>query len=275
MATLKDLFEEKSQNIYKKFAPSGDQPVVIKPDTDGVFGSRSRIKNDNRAVPTVSVLRDTRRVSKFLTSSEGLLFTSKQALLQTGNTFENTRIYNPTSPLLNVIPFVHARRHIPTQVVTSVFLNPNASGLLQTSTVNNIVSKFQIVNQIQALSLDRNSFIPSVLSIAKTYLGSQLKNSIKILPSAQNYYTSRPEYKAFGYVTGQLIRRYASEDAMSTGPVLYDVQPLSQRGTPRLSIVGNIKNKALSLIRLWLLKSWLNTTTYARTSKSRNSARKI
>ena len=249
MATLKDLFEEKSQNIYKKFAPSGDQPVVIKPDTDGVFGSRSRIKNDNRAVPTVSVLRDTRRVSKFLTSSEGLLFTSKQALLQTGNTFENTRIYNPTSPLLNVIPFVHARRHIPTQVVTSVFLNPNASGLLQTSTVNNIVSKFQIVNQIQALSLDRNSFIPSVLSIAKTYLGSQLKNSIKILPSAQNYYTSRPEYKAFGYVTGQLIRRYASEDAMSTGPVLYDVQPLSQRGTPRLSIVGNIKNKALSLIR--------------------------
>ena len=243
MATLKDLFEENSQDIYKRFSPSREQPVVIKPDTNGVFGSNSRIKNDTRSIPTVSVLRDTRRVSRFLTSSDGLLFTAKQALLQTGNIFENTRIYNPTSPLLNVIPFVHARRHIPTQVITSVFLNPNASGLLQVSTVNNIVSKFEIVGKIQSLSIgDRNSFIPSVLSIAKTYLGTQLKNAIKILPSAQNYYTSRPEYKSFGYVTGQLV-------SLSTGPVLYDPQPLSQRGIPKLSVIANIKNKALSLIR--------------------------
>ena len=83
MATLKDLFEEKSQDIYKRFSPSSDQLIVVKPDTDGVFGSNSRIKNDNRSVPTVSVLRDTRRVSKFLTSPEGVLFTPKQELLQT------------------------------------------------------------------------------------------------------------------------------------------------------------------------------------------------
>lgn len=243
MATLADLFNEKSQNIYKRFSADGFQPVVIKPDTEGVFGSKSRIKNDTRSVPTVSILRDTKRVSKFLGSADGRLFIGKQLFLQTANTFENTRIYNPASVLQNVIPFVHARRHIPTQVITSIFLNPYLPGTLQPSTVNTISSKFETVDKIQALDItDRQGFLRNLGGIAKSYIGIQLKNSIKILPSAQNYYTGRPEYKAFGYFKGELT-------SFSPGPVLYDPQPISQRGIPKLNVVANVKTKLLSLVR--------------------------
>jgi len=241
--TLADRFEEKSKEIYNRFSANGFQPVVVKPDTDGVFGSRSRIKNDTRSVPTVSVLRDTKRVSSFLNTADGRLFITKQLLLQTGNTFENTRIYNPLSPLQNVVPFVHARRHIPTQVITSIFLNPYLPGTLQPSTVNTISGKFEIVGRIQALDFSKKGFLRDIGGIAKSYIGMQLKNAIKILPSEQNYFTGRPEYKAFGYSKGELL------PAFSPGPVLYDPQPISQRGIPKLGVVANIKSKLLSLVR--------------------------
>lgn len=240
--TLADRFEQRSKEIYNKFKPSGFQSVVIKPDTDGVFGSRSRIKNDNRSVPTVSVLRDTSRISKFLVSSDGVLFTTKQLLLQTGNTFETTRIYNPASILQNVVPFVHARRHIPTQVVTSVFLSPNIPGTLQPSTVNTIAGRYEIVGRIQQLDFTKKGFLRDIGGIAKSYIGMQLKNAIKIIPTAQNFYTGRPEYKAFGYSKGEL-------SAVGPGPVVYDPQPLSQRGIPKLGVVANLKDKILSTVR--------------------------
>jgi len=235
MATLADLFNTKSKEIYNKFSANGFQPVVVKPDTDGVFGSRSRIKNDTRSVPTVPVLRDTQRVSKFLTSAEGVLFLTKQTLLQTGNTFVNTKLYNPASPLLNVVPFLHIRRNIPTKVLV-----PNASGLLQNPTVNNITSKFQITGQLQAFSTGRRSLLPTIGSIAKTYLATQLKNAANtIIPLPQNYLDSRPEYRVFG----------------QTGPVVFAVQPLNERGIPRTSLTANIKNIVTSKVRTPLVKT--------------------
>lgn len=234
MATLADLFNEKSQDIYKRFSPSGGQLVTVKPDTDGVFGSKSRIKNDNRSIPTISVLRDTRRVSKFLASPEGVLFLGKQALLQTGNTFINTKVYNPASPLLNTVPFLHIRRHIATQDVMGA-----APGLLQNTTVNNMTSKFQITGQLQAFSTGKRSLLPTIGSIAKTYLVTQLKNAANtIIPLPQKYLDSRPEYKVFG----------------QTGPVVFAVQPLNERGIPRTSLTANIKSIVASKIRKSLVK---------------------
>ncbi len=239
MATLKDLFEENSKDIYKRFSPSRDQLIVVKPDTNGVFGSNSRIKNDTRSIPTVSVLRDTRRVSKFLTSSEGVLFLAKQALLQTGNTFSNSRLYNPASPLLNTVPFLHTRRHLSVDVIT-----PNAYGLLQNTTVNTVASNFTISGLIQTALNERGSLLPSANSIAKTYLGRQLKNAIyKIVPLPQNYLDSRPEYKVFSTV----------------GPVVFDPQPLDQRGLPKLNLKANLKNLVISKTRDTLKKVGLNT----------------
>lgn len=239
MATLADLFNEKSQDIYKKFSPrtgnAQSQPYVsITPDSNA---SRSRIKSDNQSIPVVSTLRDKERISKFLKSSDGVLFIAKQALLQTGNTFVTTKLYNPISPLLNVVPFVHARRFIPTQVGT---INP--SGLLQNVTVEDMLNKMVISGKVQALqSLTRKTFLPTVTSLAKTYIAGQIRSAAKsIIPLPQNYFDSRPEYRKFGYVNdGQL-------PDSSTGPVIFDPQPLNQRGMQRLNYTATIKSQLIS-----------------------------
>jgi hypothetical protein len=111
MATLASLFNSKSQSIYSKFS-NPNIPVEIKPDT---AASRSRIKDDSRLLPVVSVQRDTSRISKFLKSNDGVLFIGKQLLLQTGNTFAETRLYNPLEALINVVPAPlgqHFPRHL-------------------------------------------------------------------------------------------------------------------------------------------------------------------
>lgn len=209
--TLAERFEQQSKDIYSKFAPSSDQLVVVKPDTSGVFGSKSRIKNDTRAVPVVSTLRDTKRVSKFLTSPEGLLFLGKQTLLQTGNTFAETRVYNPASPLLNTVPFLHTRRHISSQTLTK-----NPSGLLQRATVQKMAGIVDTPSQPQRGLLARaTSAVSSVL-----------------LPTPQTYLTSRPEYSAFPYHT--------------TGPVLLPQQPLLERGSIRQKVTINTVSSLLA-----------------------------
>jgi len=239
MATLADLFNQKSQDIYKKFSPrTGDaqsQPYVsIMPDSNA---SRSRIKDDNRAVPVVSALRDKERISKFLKSSDGILFIAKQTLLQTGNTFVTTKLYNPISPLLNVVPFIHARRFIPTQVGT---INP--SGLLQNATVEDMLNKMVISGKVQALpSLTRKTLLPTVTSLAKTYVSGQIRSAAKsIIPLPQNYFESRPEYRKFGYINDGRL------PDSSSGPLIFDAQPLNQRGTQRLNYTATIKSQLVS-----------------------------
>lgn len=233
--TLADRFEQKSKEIYSRFSPSSGQFVTVKPDTGGVFGSRSRIKNDSRSIPTVSVLRDTQRVSRFLTSPEGLLFTGKQALLQTGNTFLNTKLYNPLSPALNVIPFLHIRRNVPTNILV-----PSPSGLLQSTTVNTVASRFETIGTIQAFTSGKRGLLPTVGSLAKNYLVTQLKNAANaIVPLPQFYTSSRPEYKAF----------------QNGGVRIFPAQPLSQRGIVRTNVVATITNVIASRVTSRLVQS--------------------
>lgn len=126
LKTLEQRFTERSKEIYNRFAPSRDQLVSVKPDTRGVFGSRSRVKDDSRSVPTVSFVRDTRRITNFLKSPEGRLYIGKQLFLQTGNTFKETRIYNPLSNI-----------QIPNQLLIKRNIGNDTTnrGLLQTTTV--------------------------------------------------------------------------------------------------------------------------------------------
>ena len=232
--TLADRFAQSSQEIYGKFAtrqtPDGQPYVSILPDT---ADSRSRIKNDTRAVPVVSTLRDATRVSKFLKSSDGLLFITKQTLLQTGNTFVNTKLFNPASILLNVVPFVHARRHIVTSAVV-----PNPSGLLQNNTVSDLSGRISITTT-------GGTKLPSFGS----FISTQLKRAANtIVPLPQNYLESRPEYKTFKY-----------NRADFTGPVILDPQPLSQRGVPRLAATASIKGILLRKAASSLTNLFSNT----------------
>ena len=150
---LEDRFTKTAQDIYNRFPSPPGQYVQVKPDTASAY---SRIKDDSRQLPTVSTKRDLERVAKFLKSGNGILFIGKQTLLQTGNTFAETRLYDPSSPLANTVPFTHFTRHINQGSIskllgTSTTSTMDSRGFLQKDTVNlftvntagsNILSRF-------------------------------------------------------------------------------------------------------------------------------------
>jgi hypothetical protein len=227
MPTLADLFNQKSQDIYKKFSareePSSQPYISILPDSND---SRSRIKDDSRALPVVSTIRDTQRVSKFLRSSDGLLFLGKQALLQTGNTFENTKVINPLEFVGNTIPFLHIRRHLN--------VLDRTPGLLQIGTVTSISSKFTLTGTLNEGIRTRN-LGKTVRSLAGAYISSrvgaltaQLKSTINVGQINTQGDTSRPEFSVF------------KQGGIYNGPTLFPPQPISQRGLPRLNITSTL-----------------------------------
>jgi hypothetical protein len=141
LKTLEQRFNETSKDIYNRFKPDRDQLVSIKPDTKGVFGSRSRAKDDTRALPTTSFVRDSRRISNFLKSPQGRLYIGKQAVLQTGNTFEQTRIYNPLSNI-RIPNLARFKRYIG---------NDTSQGLLQSSTITSFSGTGKTATSIESV----------------------------------------------------------------------------------------------------------------------------
>lgn len=58
-------------------------------------------KYESRSFPVFAAIQDTIRISKFLTSGNGVLFLAKQLLLNSGNSFNETRLYSPTEVLVS------------------------------------------------------------------------------------------------------------------------------------------------------------------------------
>jgi len=65
-------------------------------------GQRQKI-NASRSFPIQSALRDGTRIRRFLGSGKGSAFLTKQILLQGFAPFDETKIYNPASPLLAAV----------------------------------------------------------------------------------------------------------------------------------------------------------------------------
>lgn len=237
--TLAERFSESSQDIYKRFSVKTqptDQPYInILPDTNQ---SRSRIKDDTRILPVVSTQRDTSRISQFLKSSDGRLFISRQLLLQAGNTFENTRLYNPLSTVVNTVPFLHIKRNLS----PSLGIRPSVAGLLQNGTILDVSSRMQLSGVLNAISSRgiRGVGTTVVRNAAATFLKTQLKRTIApFVP--QQYNDSRPEFKVF-------------YDSRNIGPVVFDPQPLNMRSVPKINVVANIKAIVTNKVRSTLTK---------------------
>lgn len=99
---------------YQRFPYKGqteDQPYVFKKlpaDSLQITSLESRM---NPIAP--SAIDDVVRMTKFsLDFPTGVVFLGKQQLLQTGNTFAQTRLYNPANSVIHAAPFVHLKRHI-------------------------------------------------------------------------------------------------------------------------------------------------------------------
>ena len=103
------------------------EPFIIR-DVGDQWGERI---SPTDAFPTAGLVRGgiathidrsfaaAQRVGKFLLTPRGIVFTAKQALLQTlnvgGDLGERANIYNPLSPLQNQVPFLHFDRHTDTR----------------------------------------------------------------------------------------------------------------------------------------------------------------
>lgn len=149
---LEDRFNQRVNTLYAgatlKFdggKPSNgkfDDPLIVRSPTKGYWSAR-----ESRALPINSTREDVKRITLFTLSRSGLLFLAKQQLLQTGNTFEITRVINPAFTVANAVPFLHVRRHLrPLRNLLgktdTSYSNIKKLGQLQVSTYNGFTSKY-------------------------------------------------------------------------------------------------------------------------------------
>jgi hypothetical protein len=108
---LTELLENNTNSIYHRYSPYVDyngslinfgskQPFIYTYIDEHKKGLSGLQKYESRSFPIASAPRDVVRISKFLFSGDGLMFVAKQFLLQVSNAFNETRIYNPSSPLV-------------------------------------------------------------------------------------------------------------------------------------------------------------------------------
>ena len=109
---IQQLYDLNNNDLYKRLSPytpnSGlfsfgpRQPFLYVNPNQGRKGINGLKRFQSRSFPFASSLLDTARIAKFLVSGNGILFIAKQFYLQKSQPFNETRLYNPLSPLLAV-----------------------------------------------------------------------------------------------------------------------------------------------------------------------------
>ena len=143
------LWDENKKAIYNKLSPYGSdtflgiktrQPFVWKTPEKGTGNID---KYAVREFPFTRAITDVQRVTKWMISGQGILWLGKQFLLQTGNAFNETRIYNPASPILGAaMPLslwaFRPQRNIDISggigSIVASFLGPNVGSIFSTRT---------------------------------------------------------------------------------------------------------------------------------------------
>lgn len=96
------LWDANKKELYHRLSPYG---------YDTFLGIKTRqpfqytYPDEAKSTPGITdiftrSITDVERVSKYMISQSGLMFLTKQFLMQTGNAFNETRIYNPSSPIV-------------------------------------------------------------------------------------------------------------------------------------------------------------------------------
>jgi hypothetical protein len=107
---LQERFLAAEKALYSKYSTkdgSPNQPYLEFKPTDP---TAEDTRNDSRFLPIGSVKRDTIRLGTYLKSNDGLLWLASQEIMQTGNTFSETRLFNPLFVIGNVVPGLHISR---------------------------------------------------------------------------------------------------------------------------------------------------------------------
>jgi hypothetical protein len=90
--------KNKPQDLYLKGLVTSQQYIYKNPNE----GQRTKI-GGSRSLPLSAAIQDATRIRKFLGSSAGIKFTGKQLILQGFQPFDETKVYNPASPLIAAI----------------------------------------------------------------------------------------------------------------------------------------------------------------------------
>jgi len=201
---LEQRFNENVNKLYAgaktKFAdgkPStgaSDDPILVRAPGDNQTG----LKTEGRGLPFVSAPRDVKRLTLFQLSPRGIKFLLNQQTLQTGNTFEHTRIINPAFVVGNAVPFLHIKRNLrPVQL-------PGLLGkLVPIGNTDTSPEGLRKIGQLQQESFDRfrtlnlGGLIKKVLTaspIGKLVSAATTKRSVGDDDDLRKRYTnSRPE----------------------------------------------------------------------------------
>ena len=104
--------EGRVQQQYTKLSPDEDQFLKKEPG-DRYRGTKldDGFYRGGAALNVERNVEDVERIGKFLTTPKGLLFTTKQVILQKSNASEHTRGYKIESPITNRPPFNYVERH--------------------------------------------------------------------------------------------------------------------------------------------------------------------
>jgi len=110
---IQQLYDANNNNLYKKISPYTEnsgllsfgprQPYVYVNPNQGRKGINGLKRFESRIFPIGSGLQDIQRIAQFLVTGNGILFLTKQFLLQKTQPFNETRIYNPLSAINAVV----------------------------------------------------------------------------------------------------------------------------------------------------------------------------
>jgi len=116
MAKLIDLFNEREPELYNyvkyPYKEDDDTQPYRYTTLDNAEPMNNTFFEDQSNPVSLSARRDFNRMFQFSKSAQGLVFLGKQTFLQTGNTFAQTRLYNPLNVQIHSVPFVHMSRHV-------------------------------------------------------------------------------------------------------------------------------------------------------------------
>lgn len=157
--SFKNLEARYNENVQELYAPAKqkfkngiqsngvtDNPLIVTVPGKGYVQQAERVAG--RLLPVSSTTQDVKRLTLFQRSPQGIRFLAAQQLLQTGNTYEQTRLINPLFVVANAVPYVHVRRHL--RPLSGLLGKTDTSddnvkklGFLQVGTFNKAKEKFQ------------------------------------------------------------------------------------------------------------------------------------
>jgi len=232
LKNLEQRFNEKVSDLYsgaktkfdngKPSSGRNDDPLIVRAPGNGYWNPA-----ESRSTPVASAFNDVKRMTLFTASTRGLKFLAKQQLLQTGNTFESTRIINPAFHISNAVPFIHTKRMIDIPItargIARALLGSNAltNRLLGSGAQKKDVASLRKIGQLQEETYNKATQAISIKSLIKKIpvigqVVSAVKSKRSVGDGIKDFDESRPELSKLG-LRGAITTLFSGNTTSKSG----------------------------------------------------------